>query len=277
MVKRRIPFTTWIFYAASVSGGMGINNMKHQKQKHTRKEIITVLVISNMGQKSRELHMPKFAFRLFFLVLFLIGAAFALLIGLLLSKQPNQENLRKQLADNEQVIAQLEADNANISQENARLSEENEQLRNAVNTVENETEINTDTSDAKDTELYPGAPNNYPYQGTGGKFAATYSEEQPYVSITTHTDGTVIAAGDGIVTSISSSDAYSTIIELSHDGGYLTRYMCNGQTQIQVQENAEVKSGDTLFTITADDIQFDYQILFENEPIDPLMVIEAKG
>lgn len=248
--------------------------MKHQKQKHTRKEIITILIISNMGRKSKELHMPRIAFRLFFLVLFLIGATIALLTGLLLSKQPKQEALRKQLTSSEQVIAQLEADKESMSAENARLSEENEQLRKAAEDLEKETE-----SDAKEAETnpYPDAPNNYPYQGTGGMLVSAYSAEQPYMSITTHTDGTIIAAGDGMVTSISSSDTYPLIVELSHENGYITRYMCSGQAQTQVQENAEVKAGDTLFTITTDDTQFDYQILFENEPIDPLMVIEAKG
>ena len=269
----------WISYAAGVGGGMGSNNMKHQKQKHTRKEIITVLVISNMGRKSRELHMPRIVFHLFFLMLFLIGAAIALLVGLLFSKQPNQEALRKQLASNEQVIAQLEADKESMSAENARLSEENEQLRKAAEDLEkeNETESETDTEGAENTNLYPDAPNDYPYQGAGGMLVSTYSAEQPYMSITTHTDGSIIAAGNGTVVSITTNDTYPLIVELSHEGGYLTRYMCSEQAQVQVQENAEVKAGDTLFTITTDNTQFDYQILFENEPIDPLMVIEAKG
>lgn len=217
--------------------------------------------------------MPRIAFHLFFLVLFLIGATIALLTGLLLSKQPKQDALRGQLASSEQIIAQLEADKESMRAENARLSEENEQLRKAADDLGKETE--TESEDG--TEPYPDAPNDYPYQGTGGMLVSTYSAEQPYMSITTHTDGTVIAAGDGMVVSISSSDTYPLIVELSHEGGYMTRYMCSGQAQAQVQENAEVKAGDTLFTITTDNTQFDYQILFENEPIDPLMVIEAKG
>lgn len=221
--------------------------------------------------------MPRIAFHLFFLVLFLIGATIALLTGLLLSKQPKQEALSKQLAASEQVIAQLEADKESMSAENARLSEENEQLRKAAEDLEKETESEADTEDAAGTKLYPDAPNDYPYQGTGGMLVSTYSAEQPYMSITTHTDGIVIAAGDGMVVSISSNDTYPLIVELSHEGGYMTRYMCGAQAQAQVQENAEVKAGDTLFTITTDNTQFDYQILFENEPIDPLMVIEAKG
>ena len=53
--------------------------------------------------------------------------------------------------------------------------------------------------------------------------------------------------------------------------------MCRQEADVQATEGAQVEAGDTLFTITIDDSELDYQILFEGEPIDPLTVIEAKG
>ena len=53
--------------------------------------------------------------------------------------------------------------------------------------------------------------------------------------------------------------------------------MCRQEAEVQASEGAQVEVGDTLFTITVEDAQLDYQILFEEEPIDPLTVIEAKG
>ena len=47
--------------------------------------------------------------------------------------------------------------------------------------------------------------------------------------------------------------------------------------QTQLKENSQVKKGDSLFAITVDNTHFDYQIIFEDKLIDPLMVIEAKG
>ena len=106
---------------------------------------------------------------------------------------------------------------------------------------------------------------------------SSYSEEQPYLSISARSEGNVIAAGDGTVTSITSDDTYPQIIEISHASGHTTRYMCRQEAQLDAQEGAQVLAGDTLLTITTDETQLDYQVIFDGEPIDPLTVIEAKG
>ena len=79
------------------------------------------------------------------------------------------------------------------------------------------------------------------------------------------------------MTSISSDDTYPQIIEISHASGYTTRYMCRQEAQLETQQDAQVLAGDTLLTITTDETQLDYQVIFDGEPIDPLTVIEAKG
>ena len=42
-------------------------------------------------------------------------------------------------------------------------------------------------------------------------------------------------------------------------------------------EGARVQAGDILLTITKDDTQLDYQILYEEKSVDPLEIIDAKG
>lgn len=247
---------------------MGSNDMK--PQKHTRKEIISILLVSNMGRKNKEIHVSRFVFSLFFYVPLLILLVLFVLIGLLFLKQKEQATLQAQIDPYKQTIAQLETEKESLHAENERLMAENAQLQQAT-VPEPPSEPDPEPSP------YEGAPNGYPYLGQGGMLVSSYSEDQPYMSINTHTDGTIVAAGDGTIISITSSDTYSLIIELQHEGGYTTRYMCDESAQTQLTENAQVSTGDTLFTITVDNTQFDYQILFENEPIDPLMVIEAKG
>jgi murein DD-endopeptidase MepM/ murein hydrolase activator NlpD len=44
-----------------------------------------------------------------------------------------------------------------------------------------------------------------------------------------------------------------------------------------VEEGAQVKKGDTLFTITAENTELDYEVLYGDEFIDPLSIIAAKG
>ena len=106
---------------------------------------------------------------------------------------------------------------------------------------------------------------------------SNYSEEEPYLSISMHEEGNIVATGNGTVITVSSDDTYPVIVEVEHEKGYKTRYLCRQEAEVKATEGAQVEAGDTLFTITTDETQLDYQILFEEEAIDPLTVIEAKG
>ena len=210
--------------------------------------------------------MSRSVYRLLRYVPVVILAVFVVLIGLIYFEQKEMVALRAQLEPYTQQLEQQEAKLANLNAENKRLIDENALLKQEMETTEEEEE-----------NPYQDAPNGYPYMGTGGILVSAYSAEQPYMSINTHTDGTIVAGGDGTVTSVSSDDTYPLIVEIQHADGYITRYLSNEAAQTQLQEDTQVKTGDTLFTITVDNTQFDYQIIYKNKPIDPLVVIEAKG
>ena len=210
--------------------------------------------------------MSRSVYRLLRYVPVVILAVFVVLIGLIYFEQKEMVALRAQLEPYTQQLEQQEAKLANLNAENKRLIDENALLKQEIETTEEEEE-----------NPYQDAPNGYPYMGTGGILVSAYSAEQPYMSINTHTDGTIVAGGDGTVTSVSSDDTYPLIVEIQHADGYITRYLSNEAAQTQLQEDTQVKTGDTLFTITVDNTQFDYQIIYKNKPIDPLVVIEAKG
>lgn len=241
-------------------------------QRHTRKEFISILFVSNTGGKNREYQVSRPLFNLLRFAPFVIAAVVVILAGVIFLKHREVAALRTQLEPYKKQIEDLETKQESLSAENTRLLDENEQLKQeALAAIETEEETQPEENPYKD------APDGYPYMGAGGILVSEYSGQQPYMSINTHTDGAIIASGDGIVTSISSSDTYPLIVEIQHENGYITRYASREAAQTQLQENAQVKTGDPLFTITVDDTQFDYQIIFEDEPIDPLMVIEAKG
>lgn len=241
-------------------------------QRHTRKEFISILFVSNTGGKNKEYHVSRPLFNLLRFVPLAILAVFLIMAGVIFFKQKEVAALKTQLEPYQKQIEDLEAKQESLSAENTKLLDENEHLKK---------EAETAAVLAKETQPeenpYKDAPEEYPYLGTGGILVSEYSKEQPYMSINTHTDGQIIASGDGTVTSISSDDTYPLIVEIRHKNGYITRYSSRQAAQTKIEENAQVKTGDTLFTITVDDTQFDYQIIYKNEPIDPLMVIEAKG
>lgn len=244
-----------------------------KSQRHKREENISIILFSNYSSGKKELHIPKAVFYGIFSIPLLLSAGLIVLAGLIFVKQNEINALRAQAEPYAQKIEELESKQADLSTENARLAGENAKLAD-----ENAMFLDEAAARAKEAEnQYEGAPEGYPYMGNGGILLSAYSAEQPYMSINTHTDGEIVAAGDGIVTLIGSSDKYKYIVEITHDGGYITRYLCNKDVKTQLKEKTQVKTGDALFKIKVDNTQFDYQITFKNKPIDPIMVIEAKG
>lgn len=253
-----------LYEQSSVSGERGIKHMK--PQRHIRKELISILLVSNTGGKNKEIQISRSVYSLLRYVPLVILAVFLVLIGLIFFKQRQVSTLRAQLEPYTKQIEQQETQLSDLSAKNKKLADENTQLKEEIETVTQQQE-----------NPYQDAPNGYPYMGAGGILVSAYSAEQPYMSINTHTDGEIVAGGDGTVTSVSSDDTYPLIVEIRHKDGYITRYLSNEAAQTQLQADTQVKTGDTLFTITVDNTQFDYQIIYKNEPIDPLVVIEAKG
>ena len=243
---------------------------------HNHKESFSILLISNTGQQSRQFHVSRFVTRLLIVLLVLICVAIGGAVWIFCQNPfegiVQNNNLRAQMDSQAQTIQQLETEKETLAQELAALQQEKENLLQAMDTPNEEADV--ETSEPEDPDA--GIPRRYPTSGTSGRLSS-FSEEEPYLSISTHTDGNIIATGNGTVIAVSSDDTYPVIVEVEHDSRYHTRYMCRQAADVQATKGAQVEAGDTLFTITVDDSQLDYQILFEGEPIDPLTVIEAQG
>lgn len=245
-------------------------DMKRKGHKH--KESFSVLFVSNTGKAGKIFHISQLAFRMLICLLVLICAAAAVMGWVLYRFYPvdgGGNDLKEQLDTQEKLVAQLQEEKESLNEEILVLKEENETLKQEVENKEEE---------IPEPEPEPDAviPRMYPSSGISSVIES-YSEEQPYLAINTHTEGNIVATGNGTVTSVTSDDTYPIIIEVEHEKGYKSRYMCRQEAETQATEGAQVEAGDTLFTITIDDTRLDYQIIFEGNPIDPLTVIKAKG
>lgn len=242
-------------------------HMKRQRHKH--KESFSLLIISNTGKTSRHFHVSPVIFRLF-TVLMLLMCIVLVWLGYQFSvSQRNETALNEQIVSQAQLIQQLETEKENLNNEKFVLTSENETLLQAV-------KENTEETADEETEETPSLPNRYPCTGSG-ILVSSFSQEQPYISIDTQAEGKIIAAGDGTILSVTSDDTYPLIIEIEHVNGYRTRYMCRQNAELRAEEGAEVLTGDILVNINTNNTQLDYQIIHENEPIDPLTIIEAEG
>lgn len=243
-----------------------------KEQRHKRKESFSVLLISNTGQNNKHFHISLFLLRMLVIIPVLVCVVIAGLAYQLFINYKSEAALRGQIVSQSQMIQQLEDEKEALSSEKTELTAENELMHQQLQ----EDEGTNRAGDAEEPEQDSSFPSRYPSSETG-MLAEDYSEEHPYLSISMQAEASIIAAGDGTVTLVGSDDTYPLIIEIEHGNGYKTRYMCLQDATSKPEEGASVKIGDTLVTIETETAQLDYQVLLNDEPIDPLVVLEAKG
>ncbi|MDE6387191.1 MAG: M23 family metallopeptidase [Lachnospiraceae bacterium] len=253
-------------------------------RKHKRKESFSVLLISNTGHNSKQYHITKSCMRLVAVFVCLVCITFGWFTYRYLTGQENisiaagdnkdeeQTELMMQLASQQEAIKQLEEEKADLANQNNALTSENRALLEAAksNMGINETET------AVEPESDAAFPSRYPYS-EAGIVSTKYSQDHPYVSIETQDEGNIVAAGEGTITEIGSDADHPLIIEIEHGNGYRTRYMFVQDAEPLHEEGDNVQIGDVLAAVNAENEQVDYQVIFEDEPIDPLIVFEAKG
>lgn len=258
-------------------------------RKHRHKESFSVLLISNTGQNSRQFHVSHLFFRLLTIFTLLVCAVFGWLMYQYLSgsidanisvsrnmnenAEADQTELLEQLAAQEELVRKLEEEKETLNKQNSTLTSENKALLEAakasMGTGRSAEETSAEGSDSS-------VPSRYPYSEQG-ILTVKYSEEHPYVSIDTQEEGSIIAAGDGTITRLGSDGTYPLIIEVEHGNGYQTRYMFLQDAEALLAEGDQVQIGTVLVMLGVHNVQLDYQVIFEGNPIDPLIVFEAKG
>lgn len=255
-----------------------------KNQRHKRKESFSVLLISNTDRSSKQYHVSLTALRAAGTAICIVCLLAVFMAYAFFSNQKVQTTLRTQLSEQEQLISQMTNEKETLEQEKQTIATENETLKQeaeeakaaaaeAIAAAEEAAKEPEEPEDPKDNPAYPG---RYPSSGAS-VLKSEYTQEQPYLSITTYSGCDIVAAGNGTVTAVTSDDTYPQIIEMDHGNGYRTRYLCQQSVDLKTEEGASLEMGAVLFTITADETQLDYQVIYEEEAIDPLSVIDARG
>lgn len=238
-----------------------------KQQKHKRKESFSLLLVSNTGKDIRQFYISLVLIRLIIVLMALICVTLAWNIYRSGAHYRSESEYRKKLTAQEQLIKQLENEMETLREKNEMLSVENETLKQ-LGLVETKEEDKT----PKDTSI----PSQYPYTGVGA-LKEQYSEEHPCFSISTQLEDHIVAAGDGIIASIESNDTYPLIVVVEHGNGYMTQYLCTKEAQVQVATGDQVQMKETLIIVDKENTQLDYQVIYKEQAIDPLQVLEAKG
>lgn len=239
--------------------------MNHQR--HRRKESFSILFLSNTGERSKQFYVSRLFLQMSVIVLLLICLAIGWLIYQSLSGQARRGHLQDKLSEQEKLVSQLETEKQKLNTEKAALAKEVETLRPPAD------------SGTKDGQADPGGasvvPKRYPCSGSN-VLASTFTTDKPYLTLMVSAKSKIVAAGGGTVSIIGSNATCPVIVEITHENGYRTRYMCHEKVEQKVKSGARVKEGDVLFAITKDETLVDYQVVTE-ELIDPLSILDAKG
>lgn len=258
-----------------------------KSRKHRHKESFSLLLISNTGQNTRHFHITSSFMRLFTVFVLCICVAFGWLIYQYLSDNEITSNYVNasegtseteqidQIAEQDKLVQQLEEEIESLNRLNSELTSENKALLAAAKLTK-DAETADEAAAESNPETDPAYPRRYPYSGTGVMFER-YSESHPYVSIEIPEEGDVIATGNGTISLIDSDNTYSLIIEIEHGNGYRTRYMFPQDAETLLAEGTQVQAGTALVPVDINNVQLDYQVIYEEEPIDPVIVFEVKG
>lgn len=171
-----------------------------------------------------------------------------------------------------EIVDQIATIN-NLTDENEALSVENITLNNKV-TVLSETVTNKmATEDAISQEAIENAlPKGFPLSGS----ATMEVEEDSHMLVFSSSIGNnVITTGTGIVISVDADENYGTRIVIDHGNGYKSVYRNNGSALVKNGE--ELGKGYILYSIGEDNQELGYQIMQEDEYIDPMLLIEING
>lgn len=188
-----------------------------------------------------------------------------------------------ELIHNSVLSGELESANKSISELNAQLQDmkaENKQIVLENEELQEKVEILSDTVNVGERQAKALAqsrvPSGFPVKGTASYDGdATELDGQPIANFVVSPGTGVNATANGVVSSIAGNKGSGYIIMVDHQNGYYSVYR-NGSAP-KVSEGDEVTKATELFVIEVGHMRFGYQIIQENQYINPLDLMETYG
>lgn len=173
-----------------------------------------------------------------------------------------------------QVIA-LNANIVNITNANVLLEADKEeletQLREANAKISTATYLQEQTKTAMEMDYIPSG---LPLDGHVSTPSA-YTDEHKYITFTTGAGAKIIATGSGKVKSIIDDNNLGHVLQIDHGNGYVSVYY--SPSDPLVKEGDSVIRGTPLFLVQGDTETLTYQILYNNNYIDPNTIMNIAG
>ncbi|GFI04371.1 MAG: M23 family metallopeptidase [Lachnospiraceae bacterium] len=162
----------------------------------------------------------------------------------------------------------------NLTDENEALSVENSTLSSKVAILSETVSKKTEVEDAISQETIENAmPKGFPLSGSATMKEA--EEGEPMLIFIASGEVNVITSGTGTVVSVDADETYGTRIVVDHGNGYQSVYRNSGKPLVKNGET--LGKGYILFSMKDDNKELGYQILQNDEYIDPMILIDING
>lgn len=260
---------------------MSVNS---RPRKHRHKRHYTFMIISGDSDGStRRLHLNHFKTQLLAYTLFIIGLA---IVCYVIYSVITINSLRQYNAEQKVQIQELEQENTNLLAANDQLKTETLQLSAAINK-----RLEDEQLSAEEAETL-AIPSGFPLTGTASMVPAVddltatevteITDENkdeatgnPMVLFTAAEGSSIIASGTGTVTSVTTDTKFGNSVTIDHGNGYVSIYR-NGSDPL-VSEGAAIDKGNIIFVVGQDTLKLGYQIMKDDQFIDPEDLIEIDG
>ena len=162
----------------------------------------------------------------------------------------------------------------NLTDENEALTVENSTLTSKITVLSETVSKKAATEDALSLETVENAlPKGFPLSGSATMKEA--EEGDPMLIFSASQGVNVITTGTGVVVSVDADETYGTKIIIDHGNGYQSVYRNNGTALVKNGEG--LGKGYILFTVGEENQELGYQIMKDEEYIDPMLMIDING
>lgn len=239
------------------------------RKRHKRKNSHVVLVTSD----AVDAKLKQFRIRPWILQTFIV--IFCVLCGAAIGYVFYETDSRfQQSTRSASEIQQLEAQNQELAERNAalevQLAAQEEKIQILSDTVNQKTQSETELSQQLERQT---TPTEFPL--TGSATMEEITEGDPMCVFTAAAGSMAIVTANGTVIAVNDDTEYGHNIWVDHGNGYITIYRNQGDAK--VKQGEVVTQGTTLFLIEEENNKLGYQMMRDNEYIDPMEMLTING
>ena len=174
-----------------------------------------------------------------------------------------------------EVVQQI-AENTELTEQNEVLSVENDSLSAKVAVLSETVSKKAATEEAMTQEESENAmPKGFPLSGGTSTMTSGTDDNVPILKFDASSGINIVSSGTGTVLAIEEDADYGHRIIIDHGNGYRSIYRNAGEPL--VKEGDSLGKGYILFSVGNNNASVGYQIMVDNEYIDPMDVIEING